>query len=163
MVGPLFKCRWNANGRASELKKVEWGHQELLCVFKFFFFFFIQRQAFGQLWFRLVMQSPIHFREPVLFGQFGSLNRFKKPIHRLLTLSSNDVTTHLFFNNSVLCCIKHSNKVICVNAYWNIQIKSYFCERILLIIAFHSLTLIMFVVTVSFADPLWQIRLTNID
>ncbi len=24
----------------------------------------------------LVMQSPIHFREPVLSGQFGSLNRF---------------------------------------------------------------------------------------
>ncbi len=55
--------------------------------------------------YRLVMQRPIHFREPVLFGQFGSLNRFKKQIHRLLTLSSNDVTTHLFFNNSVPCCI----------------------------------------------------------
>ncbi len=142
------------------------------------------------------MKSPIHYREPVLFGQFGSLNRFfsdssahwtgsfqtvrliepvlfrqfgslnrfKKSIHRLLTLSSNDVTTHLFSNNSVhVASMKHSNKVICVNTYWNIQINSYFCERILLIIAFHSLKLIMFVVTVSFADPLWQIRLTNID
>ncbi len=80
---------------------------------------------FPSLFFRLVMQSPIDFREPVLFGQFGSLNRFKKPINWFLASSSNDVTIH---NNSV-------------------QTKSDLCEHILLIIALHSLNLMVFVVT----------------
>uniref|UniRef100_A0A671PFC4 Immunoglobulin subtype domain-containing protein n=1 Tax=Sinocyclocheilus anshuiensis TaxID=1608454 RepID=A0A671PFC4_9TELE len=60
--------------------------------------------------FMLVMQSPIHFREPVLFGQIGSLNWFKKPIHRFLTSSSNNVSTHFFSNNSVPCCINEKFK-----------------------------------------------------
>ncbi len=56
----------------------------------------------------LEMQSPVNFREPVNFGQLGSLNWFKKQIHRLLTLSSNDVTMHLFFDNSEPCCINET-------------------------------------------------------
>ncbi len=52
----------NANCRASELEKVEYGHQELMweivmSAFNLLIvinFFFLQRQAFGQLWFRCI-------------------------------------------------------------------------------------------------------------
>lgn len=45
--------------------------------------------------------------------------------------------------------LKHSNKVM--------------CEYMLLIIAFHQLKVILFVVTVSFADLSCQIQLTNTE
>ncbi len=88
-----------------------------------------------ELYSAVVMQSPIHFHKLVWLIEPVQKSDSSVPdiIKQYVTILFSFLTTQCY-----VVSMKHSNKVICVNTDGKIQIKSYLCECILLIIAFHS-------------------------